>query len=162
MKIKNLFLVAGILSCTLMSAQIGDVAPPVPGVKIDHKGLPLNPTPSGIWVSSGEGPSADGTFVLKGDKKLFPLGKFIASGNNGTPLTLKINSSSKYFAKSGMEAVSGAYILTVGVNSVEITGFDKAGVFYGLQTLRQVIADKKGGNLPVMTVCDEPTLPLRS
>ena len=30
-----------------------------------------------------------------------------------------------------------------------------------LQQLRQVIENKKGGNLPVMTVCDRPTLPLR-
>ena len=161
MKIKTFLLVAGILSCSLMSAQIGDVAPPVPGSKIDHQGMVLNPTPFRVSVSSDSGPAADGTFIFKGDKKLFHLAKFIPAGTTGTPLTLKVNSSSKYFSKLGMDAVSGAFRLSIGANSVEITGYDKAGVFYGLQTLRQVIENKKGGNLPVMTVCDRPTLPLR-
>ncbi|MBR4756718.1 MAG: beta-N-acetylglucosaminidase domain-containing protein, partial [Bacteroidales bacterium] len=161
MNIKTFFLVAGILSCTFASAQIGDVAPPVPGTRIDHQGLPLNPTPDKVAVSSAEGPSADAPFVFKGDKKLFSLGGFLPSCPAGTPLTLKVNPSAKFYSKLGIEPVSGAYRLAINGGSVEVTGFDRTGVFYGLQTLRQVIERKKGGSLPVMTVCDSPTLPLR-
>lgn len=161
MNIRTFFIVAGILSCTLVSAQIGDVAPPVPGNRVDHQGLPLNPVPSKVVVSSVEGPSAEAVFVFKGDRKLFSLGSFIPSGTTGTPLTLKVNPSKKYYSQSGIEPVPGAYRLAINANSAEITGFDRTGVFYGLQTLRQVIGMKKGGRLPVMTICDSPTLPLR-
>ena len=153
-----LFTAAGLFACLFLSAQIGDVAPPVPGEKVDHGGLVINPLPRQVVVNSGAFCSASEGFSLRGDKKLFPLADFLPASSSGTPLTLKVNSSKNYFAKYNLDAVSGAYRLEVLAGSVNVTGFDRAGVFYGLQTLRQLI---DGDRIPVVTVCDAPTLPLR-
>lgn len=47
-----------------------------------------------------------------------------------------------------------AYLLTVTPREIRITGGSEAGVFYGLQSLRQ-LADQEG-NIPCVTVRDEP------
>ena len=158
---KSLFTLAGLFACLFLSAQIGDVAPPVPGEKVDHGGIVINPLPHKVTVDNGATCPLGNGFSLNGDKKLFQLAGFLPTAVGGTSLTLKINTSKSYFTKQNIEPVSGAYRLEIAGNSVNVTGFDKAGVFYGLQTLRQVIEDGKGTDLPVMTVCDNPTLPLR-
>lgn len=161
-KSRTLAIVAGLLVCAISSAQIGDVAPPVPGAKVDRGGLVINPTPRQINVSSGATLKTNGKFDLQGDKKLFSL-NFLPFGDDGTPLTLKVNPSAKYFTGMGVEAVSGAYRLEIKPSSVEITGYDDIGVFYGLQTLRQILSSEcsQTGHVPTMTIADSPTLPLR-
>jgi hexosaminidase len=43
--------------------------------------------------------------------------------------------------RTGLSRPSGSYRLTVGDGRVEVAGADPAGVFYGLQTLRQLLPD---------------------
>lgn len=52
------------------------------------------------------------------------------------------------------------YDLTVDKNRIVITASDAAGLFYGLQTIRQ-IADGNDGHVAAMTVSDSPRFPYR-
>lgn len=57
-----------------------------------------------------------------------------------------------------------SYMLTVTEDKIEIAGADAAGVFYGIQTLRQLIfqAQLSGTNtIPAMVICDAPRFPVR-
>ncbi len=49
-----------------------------------------------------------------------------------------------------------AYRLTVGQAGVRIDGGDPAGVFYGTQTLRQILAAQTGDGLPWVEIVDAP------
>ncbi|OJU81723.1 MAG: hypothetical protein BGO10_07490 [Chlamydia sp. 32-24] len=60
--------------------------------------------------------------------------------------------------------VPESYMLTISENGIEIAGADAAGVFYGIQTLRQLIFQAKltgSNNIPYVVVCDAPRFPLR-
>lgn len=57
-----------------------------------------------------------------------------------------------------------SYMLTVTQDRIEIAGADPAGVFYGIQTLRQLIfqAELSGTNsIPAMVISDAPRFPVR-
>ncbi|HBA82985.1 MAG TPA: hypothetical protein DCZ95_02720 [Verrucomicrobia bacterium] len=53
-----------------------------------------------------------------------------------------------------------AYRLTISTNGIRIVGRGKPGLFYGLQTLMQLIEDK-GGRLPCLTIEDAPAFRAR-
>lgn len=63
--------------------------------------------------------------------------------------------------EGGMKAASGAYVLTIGPDSVCITGYDARGAFYGELTLWQIRESVKGDSLPCLTINDYPSLPKR-
>lgn len=135
----------------------------VPGEKIDHKGIIINPTPQSLVVAeAGELSFADG-FRYTGktyDADLRHLAIPTAS-KGGAQLTIKVGE--KDAANAGVEARKGAYSLTIDKKGVAIVGFDDAGAFYGLQTLRELINSPVAENksLPYLTVNDFPDLPYR-
>ena len=53
------------------------------------------------------------------------------------------------------------YILIVEKKTIVIAGWDEAGAFYGLQTLRQLITKRSNYEIPCMTVKDWPHFPFR-
>ena len=57
-------------------------------------------------------------------------------------------------------AAPEGYVLTVSENAVTITGGDAAGVFYGVQTLKQLLLQGEG-DLPAMQIIDAPHLAYR-
>jgi hexosaminidase len=60
-------------------------------------------------------------------------------------------------------AIKGAYSLTVKDKHIKITGADEEGVFYGVQSLIQLLPTAKSGSLiiPAVEVKDEPRLAYR-
>ncbi len=48
------------------------------------------------------------------------------------------------------------YYLSIKPNLILIKGIDNAGLYYGVQTLRQIILQSKGGKLPCMEIKDWP------
>lgn len=52
------------------------------------------------------------------------------------------------------------YRLTVGKNDITVTASDAAGLFYGLQTLRQ-LGENNGGLVPEISISDWPRFPYR-
>ena len=137
----------------------------VPGHKVDHHGVILNPTPHELNVSADRKVSVANGF--KFDKKALQVFKddFTTVGIPVSDKGLKVNTSygEKAAAKAGVKAKRGAYSLKVDSKGVDIAAYDEAGVFYALQTLRQLLdspvaADK---TLPALTVNDWPDLPYR-
>lgn len=133
----------------------------VPGERIDHKGIIINPTPQSMLLASeGELSLANG-FKYSGTytPDLQHLG--IPTSSKGAQLTIKVGE--KDATKAGVENKKGAYSLTVGKKGVNIVAFDDAGAFYALQTLREIVNSPaaKNGTIPCLTINDYPDLPYR-
>ena len=148
-----------------LSSQRGEVQEfnAVPGHKIDHKGIVINPTPQSIERPYTGVLNISGGFNVKDKHKKFSddLG-FLRQSHNGLPLT--IDFGAKKARKAGVKEVSGAYLLDIGTKGIKITGYDERGAFYALQTLRQILAGdavKKEGGLPMMVINDYPSMKYR-
>lgn len=135
----------------------------VPGQKVDHKGLVINPTPHVVERPYNGSLNATGGFKVEDKKKAFAgdLG-FLKQDAKGLKLT--IDFGAKEAKKAGVKSISGAYSLEIGRKDVKIIGFDERGAFYGLETLRQILGSevaKGGAELPMMSINDWPDLPYR-
>ncbi len=113
----------------------------VPGHKIDHKGIVINPTPQ----------------VLTLDEK----GRTLNLA--GKPIRIKTSHGEKVASKNGVKPVEGAYKLTIDGKGATIVAFDEAGEFYGRRTLDAILAGEAAadGKVPCLTVNDWPELPER-
>lgn len=134
----------------------------VPGQRVDHRGIVINPTPHRLTVDRSR------TLDLTQGLRIRDLrGRFADDLGFLTPSkkgpVLEIDYGARQAAKYGIEPRSGAYALQVGKQGIRITGYDERGAFYGIQTLRQLIESPAaaGGKLPFATVTDYPDLPLR-
>lgn len=137
----------------------------VPGHKVDHQGVIINPTPHELNVNADQKASvADG---FKFDKKALQVFKddFTTVGIPVSDKGLKVKTAygAKEAAKAGVKAKRGAYSLKVEPKGVEINAYDETGVFYALQTLRQLLSSPIAADktLPALTVNDWPDLPYR-
>lgn len=135
----------------------------VPGKKIDHKGLIINPTPHALSLASSEMPlDITSGFALKDKQGRFTSDlNFLSLQKKGVKLT--IDFGKKQALKANVKEVSGAYALQITSKGITITGYDERGAFYGIQTLRQImespVASK--GTLPCLAISDHPDLPYR-
>ena len=110
---------------------------PVPGKKIDHQGIVINPTPHQISVDRSQTCSLLEGIVLKDKQKAFANDlSFLKQQKKGVSLT--IDFGAKVAARQNVKAVSGAYALSIGKKGITITGYDERGAFYGIQTLLQL------------------------
>ena len=101
----------------------------------------------GVRLMDRSGRFADAVdFLPAGDKKA---------------VRLTVEFGQKKAAKAGVREVSGAYRLTIDGKGISILGYDERGAFYGLQTLRQIVAQAESGLLPCVRVNDWPDLPSR-
>ncbi|MDE7406949.1 MAG: beta-N-acetylglucosaminidase domain-containing protein, partial [Muribaculaceae bacterium] len=104
-----------------------------------------------------------GGFAIKDRKRKFSDAVSFLPISPKSPIAVNIDFGDKVSAKAGVKKnVSGAYVLEIGPKSINITGYDERGAFYGLQTLRQILDSYKNENdLPMMVVNDYPELPYR-
>ncbi len=134
----------------------------VPGHKVDHKGLVINPTPQNADIDFNTRLDASAGIAVKDVQKKFANDvQFLSQNAKGVKLT--IDYGTKAAQKLGVKEISGAYSLIINKKGISIVGYDETGAFYGLQTLRQVVESPaaKGGSLPYMTVNDYPSLAYR-
>lgn len=135
---------------------------PVPGKKIDHQGIIINPTPHKLTVDRNNMLDIAGGLVLKDKQEKFAEDlKFLILTKKGVKLT--IDFGKKVALKQGVKEISGAYTMRIDKKGVTIVGYDERGAFYGIQTLRQLIespitAEKQ---LPYLDINDYPDLPNR-
>ncbi|MGM9804408.1 MAG: beta-N-acetylglucosaminidase domain-containing protein [Muribaculaceae bacterium] len=136
----------------------------VPGKKINHNGLIINPTPHQMNINSQATLNVANGFNFKLPKNT--LTRQIAesglkSDANGVKTTIAFGK--KASAKKGVKQVTGAYQLTITSKGIDICAYDERGAFYGLQTLRQIAQSPvaNDGNLPLITINDYPDLPDR-
>ncbi len=148
-----------------LTSQRGEVQEynSVPGHKIDHHGLVINPTPQSIERPYTGVLNPSGGFAVKDKKGVFAndLG-FLTQAPKGLKLT--IDFGEKEARKAGVKPVDGAYILNIGPKEIKITGYNERGAFYGLQTLRQILQSdmaKNEGGLPMMVINDYPAMKYR-
>ena len=101
------------------------------------------------------------TYTLNGTERIpkwdtkYIKAKQIAK-NQSAPLKLSINPD--------MKTPSEGYKLSITGKEIVITGKDQSGLFYGIKTLEQLIADSKAANspLPQCQITDFPELSLRA
>lgn len=83
---------------------------------------------------------------------LRPTGKLSIQTAVGEPAASVLRSAQ-------VQAVAGAYVLEVNAERITIAAVDQAGVFYGIQTLAQMI--QADGKIPNCQVADWPDMPFR-
>ena len=129
----------------------------VPGHKVDHKGMVLNPVPHKIDIDADKSLDPSAGFRIKDRQGAFADDlSFLRQDKKG--ILLSIDFGAKAAEKAGVKNTEGAYCLSIDEKGVRITGHDERGAFYALQTLRQVL---ESGRLPYMTVFDWPDLKYR-
>lgn len=133
----------------------------VPGHKVDHQGIVVNPTPQKFDINRAESYRLPAARNIKDVKKSFgqEIDDIVKGG-----IDLKIDYGKGPAKKRKVEARPEAYRLTITPKGIEITGYDEAGAFYGLQTLRQLLNSEVAaatGTLPAMDINDWPSIPRR-
>lgn len=134
----------------------------VPGEKIDHHGLIINPTPHQLKVDKGTAcPISQGVKLKDKQGKFAAYLDFLSINKKGIKLT--IDFGPKTARKAGVKEVSGAYSLIVSPKEITLIGYDARGAFYGLQTLKQLAESpiSAQGALPCVEINDYPDLPNR-
>ena len=146
---------------------------PVPGKKIDHHGLVINPTPRHLRLTSGN--TVD---ISTGVHLIQPISKrkltsdyrneltFLPLSSKGFPLQIQLVEKPLVVdvVSKKQANVDGAYSLTVSPRGIRIQAANDAGVFYAIQTLRQLIESpiaEGGRKLPCLEVNDAPVFPYR-
>lgn len=139
-------------------SEIQDVLP-VPGKKIDHNGIVINPTPQQMSVNREYKTDISKGFRISDRKNSFAqdLG-FLTQNNKGTRIS--IDFGKKAASRNGVRQTSGAYSLVIDKKGITITGYDERGAFYGLQSLSQLLASPVAseGTLPYIEINDYPDL----
>lgn len=133
----------------------------VPGHKVDHQGIVINPTPQKFDINRAESYRLPATRNIKDVHKSFgaEIDDIVKGG-----IDLKIDYGKGAAKKRKVEARPEAYRLTITPKGIEITGYDEAGAFYGLQTLRQLLNSEVAaatGTLPAMDINDWPSIARR-
>lgn len=134
----------------------------VPGEKIDHHGLIINPTPHQLKVDKGTAcPISQGVKLKDKQGKFAAYLDFLSINKKGIKLT--IDFGPKTARKAGVKEVSGAYSLIVSPKEITLIGYDARGAFYGIQTLKQLAESpiSAQGALPCVEINDYPDLPNR-
>lgn len=135
---------------------------PVPGSVMDHKGIIINPTPvkidtpyTGVFNISAGFDFSDIPVSMKDYIEGLPASSF------GIPV--KIVYGADFARHRDVAQISGAYRLSIGPEIIFITGFDEAGAYYGLNTLRQIAESiiRNRMDLPMMEIDDYPTMKYR-
>lgn len=134
----------------------------VPGKKLDHHGIIVNPTPHNFNVDTQVLIDlTQGVNIIDKQNKFANDVNFLKQNKKGIRLT--IDFGAKQAAKAGLKKMtSGAYLLTADKKGISIVGYDERGAFYALQTMKQILASPAtGGNMPYTVCNDYPDLPLR-
>lgn len=134
----------------------------VPGKKLDHQGIIINPTPQKLVFNGKNKLDISGGIYLKDKQGKFSEDlNFITSGRKGVKLF--IDFGPEIASKYGVKELAEAYVLKVGDEGISIVGYDERGAFYGLQTLRQLVESPavNGGKLPYLEISDYPDLTYR-
>lgn len=146
---------------------------PVPGKKIDHHGLVINPTPRHLKLTSGSTVdiSAGVHLIQPISKRKLTFGyrnelTFLSLSSKGFPLQIQLVEKPLVVdvVSKKQANVDGAYSLTVSPKEIRIQAANDAGVFYAIQTLRQLIESpiaEGGRKLPCLEINDAPVFPYR-
>lgn len=134
----------------------------VPGKKLDHQGILINPTPQKLILNGKNKLDISSGIRLKDKQGKFSEDlDFLVSNKKG--VNLSIDFGPKAASKQGVKECSGAYALNINEKGISIVGYDERGAFYGIQTLRQLVKSPaaSNGELPCLEINDYPDLKYR-
>lgn len=165
--------IACVLVCGSVSAQEADFdlasqrsekqdVLAVPGEKLDHRGIIINPVPQALVFNGKSKLDISGGVSLKDKQGKFSGDlDFVTLARKGVKLS--IDFGAKAAARQGVKEVSGAYRMNISDKGISITGYDEKGAFYGIQTLRQLVESPAAANggLPHLDINDYPDLKYR-
>ena len=134
------------------------------GHRLDHAGLVINPTPQAMYLMRGLPAKLSKGFVLCGEATNYASElSFLKQSKKG--LALSIECVENFASESDVPNKSGAYVLKVDhASGIRIEAIDDLGVFYAIQTLRQVVEServKREHTIPAMVIRDWPDLKYR-
>ena len=135
---------------------------PAWGGNAEAKDPIINPVPHEVEMSAEETALdvTTGVRLIDRSGKFENYVDFLPAGDKKA-VRLTVEFGQKKAAKAGVREISGAYRLTIDGKGISILGYDERGAFYGLQTLRQIVAQAESGLLPCVRVNDWPDLPSR-
>ena len=135
---------------------------PAWGGNTEAKDPIINPVPHEVEMSAEETALdvTTGVRLIDRSGKFENYVDFLPAGDKKA-VRLTVEFGQKKAAKAGVREVSGAYRLTIDGKGISILGYDERGAFYGLQTLRQIVAQAENRLLPCVRVNDWPDLPSR-
>ena len=112
---------------------------PAWGGNTEAKDPIINPVPHEVEMSAEETALdvTTGVRLIDRSGKFENYVDFLPAGDKKA-VRLTVEFGQKKAAKAGVREVSGAYRLTIDGKGISILGYDERGVFYGLQTLRQI------------------------
>ena len=152
-KLGTIVMAAVMVTVACLRSEAGETTCDVPVV---------NPTPHEVVMLPEEGTVDISAGVRLMDKSgLFREAAGFLPAGDKKAVGLTVDFGEKKAVRAGVRAVSGAYLLAIGSKEISVLGYDERGVFYGLQTLRQIVAQAGDGHMPCMTVNDWPDLPAR-
>lgn len=121
------------------------------------------PTPQEVKISGQDVDLSKGVKLdlsaLGADAQEAVKSRFALLGVKEGSYPIRTEIAVKTFA--GDEAISGAYQLHIGANEAVITGFDQAGVFYGLQSLLSLIPSSGEQKIARLEAKDAPRFDYR-
>lgn len=121
------------------------------------------PTPQEVKISGQDVDLSKGVKLdlsaLSADAQEAVKSRFALLGVKEGSYPIRTEIAVKAFA--GDEAISGAYQLHIGANEAVITGFDQAGVFYGLQSLLSLIPSSGEQKIARLEAKDAPRFDYR-
>ena len=135
---------------------------PVPGQKVDHEGIVINPTPQEMNIDNANHLDITAGLSVKDKKGKFDKDlDFINRNSKGVKLT--VDFGGKNATRNGVASKSGSYVLRINEDGIQIIGRDERGAFYGIQTLKQILSSpiSADGKLPYMSINDYPDLDYR-
>ncbi len=152
-KLGTIVMAAVMVTVACLRSEAGETTCDVPVV---------NPTPHEVVMLPEEGTVDISAGVRLMDKSgLFREAAGFLPAGDKKAVGLTVDFGEKKAVRAGVRAVSGAYRLTIDGKGISILGYDERGAFYGLQTLRQIVAQAESGLLPCVRVNDWPDLPSR-
>ena len=135
------------------------------GEKLDHGGIIINPTPLSLDVVRTEVLDITKGVALKGDAQAFAEDiNFLKHNKRGVKLSVKVDEICMIpLCGEANAKKDGVYMLSINEKNIEIFASKPLGVFYALQTLRQIVESpaSEGGKLPMLTIIDYPDLQYR-
>ncbi|PID69611.1 MAG: beta-N-acetylglucosaminidase, partial [Flavobacteriales bacterium] len=142
-----------ILSC--MYFAFSAVSQDVKNIMNDY---PIIPKPVELQIKSGRFQISDNTKIT-GEESLKNEGNFLAkllSGTTGKQVVFDANTKEAaiHLKLDDVIEQEEGYQLQVDKDNINIIGKTAKGVFYGIQTLRQLVSD--GGSVPAVLVNDYP------
>lgn len=133
---------------------------PVTGHYIPGRTVVVNPTPQMLTISDGQTLNISKGFALS--KGALPYKSdldFLRINPKGVKLDIVCSSSAA--DKAGVKDLPGAYSLKIDNKGVTVIARGDTGAFYALQSLRQIVDNASGDQLPQLTINDWPDLPHR-